>query len=258
MDCSPPGPSVPGDSPGKHTAVGCHALLQGNLPNSGVEPRSPSLQAGSLPSEPPEKPKDTGVDSLSLLQRNFWTQELGQGNDHAVAAAAKSLQLCTTLCDPIDGSPSGSPVPGILQARTLEWVAVSSSNAWKWKVKVKLLSRVRLLATPWTVAHQAPPSMGFSRQECWSGMPLPSPGEWPYQWLKMLEKNFQVRKDCFYSMQTFCIFGFSHFSNLYMEIPELKEKALFQRHDRRIKIQYASQNWSRNTSFPISNMLNID
>ena len=120
MDCSPPGPSVPGDSPGKHSAVGCHALLQGNLPNSGVEPRSPSLQAGSLPSEPPEKPKDTGVDSLSLLQRNFWTQELGQGNDHAVAAAAKSLQLCTTLCDPIDGSPSGSPVPGILQARTLE------------------------------------------------------------------------------------------------------------------------------------------
>ena len=73
------------------------------------------------------------------------------------AAAAKSLQSCPTLCDPIDGSPPGSPVPGILQARTLEWVAISFSNAWKWKVKVKLLSPVRLLATPWTVAYQAPP-----------------------------------------------------------------------------------------------------
>ena len=91
------------------------------------------------------------------------------------AAAAKSLQLCPTLCDPIDGSPPGSPVPGILQARTLEWVAISFSNAWKWKVKVKSLSRVRLLATPRTAAHQAPPSMGFSRQEYWSGVPLPSP-----------------------------------------------------------------------------------
>ena len=91
------------------------------------------------------------------------------------AAAAKSLQLCLTLCDLIDSSPPGSPIPGILQARTLEWVAISFSNAWKWKVKVKSLSRVRLLATPWTAAHQAPPSMGFSRQEYWSGVPLPSP-----------------------------------------------------------------------------------
>ena len=102
------------------------------------------------------------------------------------AAAAKLLQLCTTLCDPIDSSPPGYPIPGILQARTLEWVAISFSNAWKWKVKVKSLSRVpllatqllatRLLVTPWTVAYQAPPSMGFSRQEYWSGVPLPSPG----------------------------------------------------------------------------------
>ena len=91
------------------------------------------------------------------------------------AAIAKSLQSCPTLCDPIDGSPPGSPVPGILQARTLEWVAISFSNAWKWKVKMKSLSRVRLLATPWTAAHQAPLSMGFSRQEYWSGVPLPSP-----------------------------------------------------------------------------------
>ena len=95
---------------------------------------------------------------------------------HAAAAAVKSLQSCPTLCDPIDGSPPGSPVPGILQARTLEWVAISFSNAWKWKVKVKSLSRIRLLATPWTAAYQAPPSMGFSRQGYWSGVPLPSPG----------------------------------------------------------------------------------
>ena len=88
---------------------------------------------------------------------------------------AKSLQSCPTLCDSIDSSLPGSPVPGILQARTLEWVAISFSNAWKWKVKVKLLSCVWLLATPWTAAHQAPPSMGFSRQEYWSGVPLPSP-----------------------------------------------------------------------------------
>ena len=91
------------------------------------------------------------------------------------AAAAKLLQSCQTLCNPIDSSPSGSSVHGILQARTLEWVAISSSNAWKWKVKVKSLSRVRLLATPWTAAYQAPLSMGFSRREYWSGVPLPSP-----------------------------------------------------------------------------------
>ena len=95
------------------------------------------------------------------------------------AAAAKSLQLCPTLCNPIDGSPPGSPVPGILQARTLEWVAISFSNAWKWKVQMKSLSHVRLFATPWTAAHQAPPSMGFSRQEYWSGVPLPSPSMKP-------------------------------------------------------------------------------
>ena len=87
----------------------------------------------------------------------------------AAAATAKLLQSCPTLCDPIDGSPPGFPVPGILQARTLEWVAISFCNAWKWKVKVKSLSPVWLLATPWTVAYQAPPSMGFSRQEYWSG-----------------------------------------------------------------------------------------
>ena len=92
----------------------------------------------------------------------------------AAVAAAKLLQSCLTLCDPIDGSPPGFPVPGILQARTLEWVAVSFCNAWKWKVKVKLLSHVRLFATLWTAVYQAPLSMGISRQEYWSGVPLPS------------------------------------------------------------------------------------
>ena len=91
------------------------------------------------------------------------------------AVAAKSLQSCPTLCEPIDGSPPSSPIPGILQARTLEWVAISFSNASKWKVKVKSLSCVRLFETPQTAAYQAPPSMGFSRQENWSGVPLPSP-----------------------------------------------------------------------------------
>ena len=93
----------------------------------------------------------------------------------AAAAAAKSLQSCPTLCDPMDCSLPGFSVHGILQARTLEWVAISFSNAWKWKVKVKSFSRIWLLATPWTAAYQAPPSMWFSRQQYWSGVPLPSP-----------------------------------------------------------------------------------
>ena len=135
MDCSPPGSSV-------------HGILQarilewvafpspGDLPDPGIKPRSPTLQADSLPAEPQGKP---------------------------FAAVAKSLQLCLTLCDPI---------PGILQARTPEWVAISFSNAWKWKVKVKSLSHVRPSVTPWTAAYQAPPSIGVSRQEYWSGLPL--------------------------------------------------------------------------------------
>ena len=106
----------------------------------------------------------------------------------AAAAAAKSLQSCPTLCDPIDGSPPGSPIPGILQARALEWVAISFSSAWKWKVKVKSPSHVWVLATPWTAAYQAPLSMRFSRQEYWSGVPLPSPI------LKML--SAQLKDDC--------------------------------------------------------------
>ena len=118
--------------------------------------------------------KNTGVGSHALFQGILLTQGLCY-LIYAAATAAKSLQSCPTLCDPIDGSQPGSTVPGILQARTLEWVAISFSNAGKWKVKGKSLSHVRLFATPWTAAHQAPPSMGFSRQEYWSEVPLPSP-----------------------------------------------------------------------------------
>ena len=105
----------------------------------------------------------------------YWgSRSSGRLVHHLGSATAKLLQLCPTLCDPIDSSPPGSPVPGILQARILEWVAISFSSAWKWKVKVKSLNRVQLLATSWTAAYQAPPSMGFSRQEDWSGVPLSS------------------------------------------------------------------------------------
>ena len=109
---------------------------------------------------------------FSLGKQKYWTRYF---REDAAAAAAKSLHSCLTLCDPTDGSPPGSPIPGILQARTLEWVAISFSNAWKWKVKGKSLSRVRFFVTPWTAAYQAPLSMGISRQEYWSGVPLPSP-----------------------------------------------------------------------------------
>ena len=136
--------------------MGCHFLLQGLLLTQGWNPCLLChllWQAGSLTLAPPGK---------------------------LYAAAAKSLQLCPTLCDPIDGSPPGSPIPGILQARILEWAAISFSNAWKWKVKVKSLSPVQLLATPRTAVHQAPLPMGFSRQEQRSGLPLPSPGSYRY------------------------------------------------------------------------------
>ena len=108
---------------------------------------------------------------ITLKNRNIFSDK-GEGE-------SEIPQSCLFRSDPMDCSPPGSPVPGILQARTLEWVAVSLSNAWKWKVKVKSLSRVWLLVTPWTAAHQAPPSVGFSRQEYWNGVPLPSPGNLP-------------------------------------------------------------------------------
>ena len=111
-----------------------------------------------------------------MLIKSTRSNFISRNNYAAAAAAAKSLQSCSTLCDPIEGLLPGSSAPEILQARTLEWVvAISFSNAWKWKVKVKSFSHVRLLATSWTAAYQAPLSMGFSRQEYWSGMPLTSP-----------------------------------------------------------------------------------
>ena len=114
------------------------------------------------------------MDSSDGCRHHEWMYLLPLNYTLAAAAAAKSLQSCPTLCDPIDGSPSGSPIPGILQARVQEWVAISFSNAWKWKAKVKSLSCVWLFVTPWTAAHQAPPSMGFSRQGYWSRVPSTS------------------------------------------------------------------------------------
>ena len=148
MDCSPPGSSI-------------HGIFQSRI----LEWVAISSSRGS------SRPRDwTCVSCTGRWILYHWAT--GEALFHT--ATAKSLQSCPTLWNPIDGSLPGSPIPGILQARTLEWVAISSSNAWKWKVKVKSLSRVWLLATPWTAAYQAPPSMGFSRQEYWSGVPLPS------------------------------------------------------------------------------------
>ena len=168
--CTPLPQTLPAGAPGAPWT-----RVQSRHPEGGVGSRhfrSPSCCI-SLPQQRQKKPRCvTGTSSL------IFQTLLGSVLTFGSAAAAKSLQSCPTLCDPIDGSPPGSPVPGILQARTLEWVAISFSNAWKWKVKVKPLSHVRLFVTPWTAAHQAPPSMGFSRQEYWSGLPSPSPHLW--------------------------------------------------------------------------------
>ena len=130
-----------------------------------------------IPEQRAEKWVELAIKNVSRSSGNIFNIQLrvwGMGMGAAAAAAAKSLQSCPTLCNPTDGSPPGSPIPGILQARTLEWVAIFFSNAWKQKVKVKSLNSVRLSANPWTAAYQAPPPMGFSRQEYWSGLPLPS------------------------------------------------------------------------------------
>ena len=148
IDCSLSGSSV-------------HGIFQARV----LEWIATSFSRGSSP------PRDrTRV--IRIPGRHFTSEPPGKP---ILDAAAKSLQSCPTLCDPRDGSPPGSPIPGTLQARTLEWVVIAFSNAWKWKVKVKSLSCVRLLVTPWTAARQAPPSMGFARQEYWSGVPSPSP-----------------------------------------------------------------------------------
>ena len=154
----PHGLYSPWNSPGQNTGVGRLSILQGIFPAQGLN-----------------------LGLLRWRQILHWLSHPVVVNTGGIiaATAAKSLQSYPTLCDPINGSPPGSPIPGILQKRTLEWVSISFSNAWKWKVKVKSFSRVRLLATPWTAAYQAPLSMGFSRQEYWSGVPLPSP-KWYY------------------------------------------------------------------------------
>ena len=162
----------PWDSPGKNTGVGCHFLLQR------MKVRSESEVSQSCPTLC--DPMDCSLPGSSvhgIFQARVleWVAIAFSPVYTAAAAAAKLLQSCPTMCDPIDGSLPGSSVPGILQARILEWVVISFSNAWKWKVKVKSLSHVRLFETPWSVAYQAPPSMGFSRQGYWSGLPLPSP-----------------------------------------------------------------------------------
>ena len=149
---------------------------------------SPGKQTTISKSQQEQEKAEADLQRCEILQLSYKTHYFQRSKDYwenicreqnilkwHAAAAAKLLQLCPTLCDPIDRSPPGSPVPGILKARTLEWVAISFSNAWKWKVKVKSLSHIRLLATPWTAAYQAPPPMGFSRQEYWSGVLLPSP-----------------------------------------------------------------------------------
>ena len=161
------------DFPGKN--IGMPFSSSGDHPDLGIEPTSLALLVDSLPLSH-LRSLSIGSCSISILPFRL--------SGWPAATAAKSLQSCLTLCDPMDCSPPGSPVPGILQARTLEWVAISFSNPWKWKVRVKSLSHVRLLATPWTAAYQALPSMGFSRQEYRSGVPLPSPepktGSWEF------------------------------------------------------------------------------
>ena len=173
------------DSSGKNTGMGCHALLQGTFWAQGSNPGllnhkqilyHLSHQGSPRILEWVPYPLSRGTSQprnqtrVSYIAGEFFTTWATREAPHpptaiifpqSYLANAKSLQSCPTLCDPIDGSPPGSTVPGILQARILEWVAISFSNAWKRKVKVKSLSRVRLLATPWTAAYQAPLSTDF-------------------------------------------------------------------------------------------------
>ena len=166
------------DFPGKDTGVGCHFLPQGVFPtqglNLGLLNHRQILYWLSYKGSPCVYIKEYiysfrffSIILLQVTEYSFLAYIVGP---YWLLYMLLSLQSCPTLCDPTDSSPPGSPVPGILQARTLEWVAISFSNAWKWKVKVRSLSRVWHSVTPWTAAYQAPPSMGFSRQEYWSGV----------------------------------------------------------------------------------------
>ena len=163
------------------------------LPDSFVHGFSRHQCWSWLPFPSLEDLPNPGIEPKSLHLLHWQTDSLTLCHLGSTAVAAKSLQLCLTLCDPIDGSPPGSPVSGILQARTLEWVAISFSNAWKWKVKVKSLSPVWPLVTPWNATYQAPLSMGVSRQEYWSELPFPSP---PGKH-KLLLNNFSILKVTF-------------------------------------------------------------
>ena len=188
----PHGLHSPWNSPGQNTGVGSLSLLQQIFPTQGWNPGLPYckwvlyqlshkgspriLEWVAYPfSSRSSRPRNrTGVSCIAGGVFTSWANREAPPHSITAAAAAKSLRSCPTLCNPIDGSPPGSSVLGILKARTLEWVAISFSNAWKWKVKGNSLSRVQLLVTPWTAAYQAPPSMGVSRQEYWSGLPVPS------------------------------------------------------------------------------------
>ena len=183
LQSKPPGLVPAGDRAEQDGCVLCSATqacptlcdpTDGSLPDIPVRGvlQARILQVVATPSSRgSSRPRDQ-VRVFRTEAEGFILWAIREAQDAVAAAAAKSLQSCPTLCDPIDGSPPGSPVPEILQARTLEWVAISFSNAWKWKVKEKSLSRVRLFTTQWTAAYQAPRSMGFSRQEYWSGVPL--------------------------------------------------------------------------------------
>ena len=161
---------LPGESQGWRSLVGC--CLWGRTESDTTE--ATKKQQLELDME-----QQTGSKSGQEYVKAVYCRAAYLTYMQNAVAAAKSLQSCLTLCKPIDGNPPGSVIPGILQARTLEWVAISFSNAGKWKVKEKSLSRVWLFTTLWTTAYQAPPSMGFPRQEYWNGLPFPSPGNLP-------------------------------------------------------------------------------
>jgi len=148
----------------KNTGVGSHFLLQGIFPTQGWNPGLLHCRKILYHLNHKGSPFFSGTHSKVAALRH--TQWMGYKNTHKycllllLLGRVSRVQLCAI---PIDGSPPGSSIPGILQARTLEWVAISFSNVWKWKVKMKSLSCVWLFATPWTAAYQAPLSMGFSR-----------------------------------------------------------------------------------------------